>query len=333
MESTETTDTTAPLEPMADAPIAEASGLPITPDAPVAAPDSAEPFRFSAASFLSAARQESLEAWHRPFLRIASASLRSALRLDVELEMESVQVQTCAQFAGERDEHNQGALFRMSPQPDLWLLDLPLSIAILAVERMMGAAGTKVAEAGKARELSELEQIIFQQFASSLLADYARNWQPHADYTPEIVRSARHVRLPRAIGHQPDDLVVRVTLRVAIKESKSLLTLLVPIAAADELLRAIGASEDHVAKEAPSAAMPNHKSPIGSVPVAVSIRWEGFKISLREVEALQPGDLLVLDPKTCEQGVVWLGDRARFNGKVAREAHRTVVTLSSPVTK
>ena len=57
-------------------PVADSSGLPIVPDQPGAAPaatDAHQPFRFTAVANLSASRRESLEAWHRPFLRIAEA--------------------------------------------------------------------------------------------------------------------------------------------------------------------------------------------------------------------------------------------------------------------
>ena len=67
------------------------------------------------------------------------------------------------------------------------------------------------------------------------------------------------------------------------------------------------------------------------MPVPVSIRWQGFQITLREVESLAPGDLLVLDNKKCENAAVWLGDRARFAGRVAREPHKTTVTITQPL--
>jgi flagellar motor switch protein FliM len=309
-------------------PVLESAGLPITPDQPLAADH--QPFRFTAADTLTAGRQESLEAWHRPLLRVAAASLRTLLRLDIDLEMDSIRVESCSELLAARDEQTQGLLFRMAPQPDMWLLDLPQPLALLAVERMMGGTGTTLPAADAARELTDIEQIIFQQFASTLLADYARNWQP-LEYKPEPVRAVRHLRLPRSLGHQADDLLVRVNLRFVFKETKSQLSLVLPIAAVEELLQRLGASEENRPKDAPPKLLPNNKSPIGSVPVPVSILWQGFQISLREVESLEPGDLLVLDHKKCENGVIFLGDRARFAGRVAREPQKTVITLTHPL--
>jgi flagellar motor switch protein FliM len=316
-----TVDTTEPIQ--------ENAGLPITPDAPIAGDH--QPFRFSGVATLSPARQESLEAWHRPFLRIAAANLRTLLRLDVDLEMDSVQVLGCGQLIADRDENSQGLLFRMAPLPELWLLDLPLPLALLAVERMMGGTGVNLPKTDAARELTDIEQIIFQQFATSLLGDYARNWQPHAEYKPEPVRAVRHVRLPRSLGHQVDDLLVRVTLRLVFKENKSLISITLPIAVAEELVIRLGAGEEQHARETSSALIQNNKSPIASVPVPISVLWQGFQISLREVESLAPGDLLVLDNKKCENGVIFLGERARFAGRVTRESQKTVITLTHPL--
>ena len=314
--------------------LAEGSGLPLTPDQPGAIPppeaEAFQPFRFTAAANLSPARQETLGAWHRPFLRIASASLRTALRLDLELELDTIQVETCAQLLSARAEDSQGILFRMAPLPDLWLLDVPLPLAVLAVERMMGGTADKLPAAGKVRELTELEQIIFQQFTTALLGDYARNWQPHRDFKPEILRPTRNLRSARGLGRGDDDLLVRVGLRLVVKEVKTPLSLYLPIAVAEELLHRLGADEE-TAEPAMPAFRHDPKSPIGAVPVPVSVRWQGFQITLSEVAALAPGDLLVLDTKKCEQGVVFLGDRARFAGKVARDPQKTVITLTHPL--
>jgi flagellar motor switch protein FliM len=314
-------------------PVAESPGLPITPDQPGAAPlppAEAQPFRFTAAASLSPLRQESLENWHRSFLRIAAANLRSALRLDVDLELDAIRVEACAQLLAARHEETQGLIFRMAPQPDLWLLDLPLALAALVVERMMGGPADKLPAAGEAHELTELEQIIFQQFASTLLGDYARNWQPHREFKPEIVRPVRALRTGRVLGRHDDDLMVHVGLRLKLKEEKVPFSILLPIAVGEELLQRLGASEE-AARPATPAMTRDNKSPIAAVPVPVSVRWQGFQITLAEVAALAPGDLLVLDNKKCEHGVISLGDRARFAGRVVREAHKTVITLTHPL--
>ena len=314
-------------------PLAESAGLPLTPDQPGAIPapaaDGHQPFRFTAGTGLSPARQEILQSWHRPFLRIAAASLRTVLRLDAELELDSITVESCAQLLATRGAHAQGVAFRMTPAAELWLLDLPLPLAVLAVERMLGGATEKLPEADAAHELTELDQIIFQQFAAGLLADYARNWLPHREFKPEIFRSVRTLRNARALGHGDDDLLVRVDLRLVWKDNAAPLSIHLPIALAEELLQRLGDSEE----SAPPAAAFSHdpRSPLASVPVPVSVRWQGFQITLSEVAALAPGDLLVLDAKKCEQGVVFLGDRARFAGKVAREAHKTLITLTNPL--
>jgi flagellar motor switch protein FliM len=313
--------------------VAESSGLPLMPDQPGAIPapasDEHQPFRFAAGASLSPARQEILQNWHRPFLRIAAASLRTVLRLDAELELDTIQVESCAQLLAARGETMQGVIFRLAPLSELCLLDLPLPLAVLAVERMMGGATEKLPEAAQVGDLTDLDQIIFQQFATGLLADYARNWVPHRELKPEIFRSVRTLRQARTLGRGEDDLTVRIGLRLVAKDFKAPLSIHLPIAMAEELLQRLGASEDN-AQPAP-AFQHDPRSPLAAVPVPVSVRWQGFQITLSEVAALAPGDLLVLDAKKCEHGVVFLGDRARFAGKVARETHKTLITLTNPL--
>jgi flagellar motor switch protein FliM len=303
--------------------LSDENSLPITPDAPIASP-----FRFSAASSLSPSRQESLGAWHRNFLRAAASSLTDLLRLPIELELDAIQVQTYGQLLTERGEDNQGLLFRMQPQPGVWLMDMPVSLSLFLVERMMG--GSAVLAADKTRDLTDVEQIIFQEFAETLLSDYARSWRPHAELKHEIVRPVREIKQTRNIGHQSDDLLLRVGVRVSLKDSKSTLWIVIPIASIEDLLVRSSDSEESAKEDAP-AIFAGKNSPMGSVPVPVSIRWQGFQMTLRDIESLAAGDLLILDTKKCENAVVWLGGRAKFSGRLVRESQKTTLTITEPL--
>ena len=281
------------------------------------------PFQFSAASSLSPARQESLETWHRNFLKTSSGTLGDLLRLELDLELVSVQIESYGHMMSERSGENQCILFRMNPQPGIWLLDLPVSLSLLLVDRMMGGPG--VIPEGEARELTELDQTIFEQFAETLLADYARNWRPHAELRAEVLRQVRNLNYQ--LIHQPDELILRVAVEVTVKGNKNVMWLIAPIISVEDLLARSLAADDRVKKE-DNAGIKDKKSPMGSVPVPVSIRWQGFQLTLRDVEEMAPGDVLVLDNRKCETAAVWLGDKAKFSGRVVRDAQKTTITIT-----
>jgi flagellar motor switch protein FliM len=293
--------------------------LPVTPDAPIS------PFRFSSASSLSSSRQDVLNNWHRQFLRGAAGRLTDLLRLVVEVELEGIEVQSYGQMVADRGEESQGLIFRLQPQPGLWLLDVPMPLALQLVDRMMGGSG---AIAEKTRDLTPVEETIFEQFAEALLTDYAGNWRPHTELQPEIVRPVRSIKGARSLGHQDEDLLLRVGFRVGLKESKSVISMLIPIASIEELLLRLGAAEDGATAEKTPVIRKDTTSTMGAIPMQVSIRWQGFQISLREVEALAPGDVLVLDNKRCETAAVWLGDRPKFSGRLVRETQKTILTIT-----
>jgi flagellar motor switch protein FliM len=284
----------------------------------------ARPFQFSTAAALTPSRQDSLESWHRNFLKMASGSLGDLLRLELDLELASVQIQSYGEMVEERGGENHCVLFRMNPQPGIWLLDLPVSLSLLLVDRMMGGPGV-LPEGKKTREMTELDQSIFQQFAETLLADYARNWRPHADLHAEVLRQVRNLNYQ--LIHQPDELILRVGIQVAIRETKTVMWLVVPIMSVEDLLlRTLSSTEPK--KADPIPLVKDKKSPLGSVPVPVAIRWQGFQLTLRDVEAMAVGDVLMLDNRKCETATVWLGDRAKFSGRLVREAQRTIITIT-----
>jgi flagellar motor switch protein FliM len=129
--------------------------------------------------------------------------------------------------------------------------------------------------------------------------------------------------------HQPDELILRVGIQVAIRESKTVMWLVIPIMSVEDLLMKTLGSADREKEQEP-AVVKDKKSPLGSVPVPVSIRWQGFQMTLREVEAMGVGDVLMLDNRKCETAAVWLGDRAKFSGRLVREAQKTTLTITAP---
>jgi flagellar motor switch protein FliM len=190
---------------------------------------------------------------------------------------------------------------------------------------MMGGSGILPEGEATVHELTDLDQTIFQQFAETLLADYARSWKPHANMQAEVLRQVRNLNYQ--LIHQPDALILRVGIEVTFKESKSVMWLVVPIVSVEDLLLRSLASDDRVKQE--DAGLKEKKaSPMGSVPVPISIRWQGFQLTLREVEAMSVGDVLVLDNKKCDAAAIWLGDKAKFAGRVVREPQKTTVTIT-----
>jgi flagellar motor switch protein FliM len=287
------------------------------------AEDSARRHHFSSASTLSTARQESLENWHRNFLKAASSSLTDLLRLDFTLNLQSVAIQTYGEMVAERGSDNQCVLFRMLPQPGIWLLDLPVALSHAMVDRMMG--GTGALPDGELNDLTELDQSILQEFSDKLLGDYAKIWRPHAELKPEVMRQVRNLNYQ--LIHQPDALILRVAIEVAFNEAKATLWLVVPITSVEDLLIRSLASDENVKAEDSTKAK-DAKSSVGSVPVPVSIRWQGFQMTLRDLEGLGLGDVLMLDNKKCLNAAVWLGEKAKFSGKVARDPQKTTITIT-----
>jgi flagellar motor switch protein FliM len=295
-----------------------------TAEPQIEAADSSRPYQFSSVSALSPARQQALEKWHRNFLRLASGSLGDLLRLGLDLELTTVQIQTYGEMIQERGEVNHCVLFRMNPQPGIWLLDLPVSLSHQLVDRMMGGTGILPEEADT-RELTELDQSIFQQFAETLLADYAKSWKPHAELHAEVLRQVRNLNYQ--LIHQPEALILRVGIEVAFHESKTVMWLVVPILSVEDLLLRSLAADDRV-KQEDASLKEKKESPMGSVPVPISVRWQGFQMTLREVEAMSVGDVLVLDNKKCDTAAIWLGDKAKFSGRVVRDPQKTTVTIT-----
>ena len=309
----------SPLDPQAP-PVTETPGAEVAEIIP-------KQFHFTSISDLPPIRKEHLEKWYNRFLTAASESLADLLRFKLELELAGLKIESSMELLRTRGTNFHSVIFRAPPHAGIWMLDIPLNLALFVVERMMGNSAEP--DTITLRDLTKLEETVLEQFVATLLKHYAKNWVPYANVSIEILRQERTLNKKRF--QESIDVLQRVGIRTVAKGITETINMIIPIEAVEELLQRSTATLVDEAADAAATLKQNKRTALSSVPVKAAIRWQGFKISLRDLDEVQVGDILLLDQKKCQDVSVWLGDRLKFTGRVNRSALKSTITLTAPV--
>lgn len=305
------------------------ASLPTGASSPAAADQLARP-DFTRPRKLASADLGVLGGLQERFARSVQTRLGRLLRCDVELACAAPEEITVSAHARTLDQATIVAGIQIAPLPGLLLLEIAPELALAAVERLLGGAGT----AGPARALTTLESGLVAGVVGEVLPAFAEALAP-----AEIEAGVA------GIGAGPEALTgpSPVEPAVVLPFSLTLSTGNPPAPAASGpvllfgLLSTVRPLLDQIAlPAAPDTAATAEGEPgfsavtsagsvetlLGDVPVALAIRLRPAKVPARDIVGLRPGDVLRLDHGVDEPAIGSVGGVELLEGYLGGRARR-----------
>jgi flagellar motor switch protein FliM len=239
-------------------------------------------------------QQRRLRRGHESFARTASTQISAELRTPVELEVLNVDQQTWSAALSE------------IPQPSLYgvtelsnglrmIVSMEQSAATYMFERLLGGTtgGAKIE-----RELTEIELALARRVFDSVVTQLSRSWEDLMSMSLRLVAvETQQANIQLSSSSEP---TLAITIEVQIEKLSSTITVLVPHRSIEAGLEQLSSGqygestdpeEEAKAEELVSAALRG---------VSVEVRAEigSRDLTIDEVLALQPGDVLKLGPST-----------------------------------
>lgn len=281
------------------------------------------PYDFRPTALLPAAQLRKLRQAHDEFARSLSGRLSIHLRLEVTLTLKELQTIPCGRFLEKLAEPTCLTLFKAEPLRGLGVLDVPSRLALTLVDRLLGGPG----QAGEAaRELSEVETALLEQFAQLVLNDWCQHWKSVQELRPVILG---HESNPRFLQLASRDTPLMVlVLETKVGDCAEAVHLALPCHALEPILRYL---ETAVATPAPPQsqaaplAKPKWNPLLDEAVVPVTAQWRGMEITVRELARLKVGDVLELSAQCAGQVQLCLAQLPKFIGRLgARDNHWAV---------
>ena len=275
-------------------------------DAEVAAYDFARP------RAVSDRQLRAVQAVHAALADALGSALADALGETVVVRTRSVDEVQAVDF--ERSRSQPAALFvdEIGPGGPALALDVETAFALFLVERHLGGTDPLSADG---RALSDLERAVVERHWLPLLwSAFAEAW---GSVPPQPCRFASDATL--LVLAPPDAPVLVVDLEVTVGDAAAVLSLCYPAAALQLLVG--------------SPASPSQALPLDHLPLTLSAELGRARLTVGDLTALAPGDVVPLGVSPDAPLTVRVGDRLQFQaraGAVGSKLALDVLTVPAP---
>ena len=226
------------------------------------------------------------------FCRTASTRLSAELRVPIELEVIASTQLTWSTAQSQLPANSVCAVIELNPIDTRMLMSAELSFVLCALEALLGSAPD---HAPKERRLTEIDWALSRRLFQTMLGQLSLIWHDVADV--ELALGALEGSTENAQIAPFSEPTLSLTIEARIARTSSTLSLLVPycaiapVAAAFSQRDGAGPSGSEEAAEAVDAALRG---------VEITMRAEvgDTRLTVEDVLALKPGDVLRLDGQT-----------------------------------
>ena len=294
------------------------------PDAEVQAYDFRRPHR------VSKERLRTLEAMYERMVKALEGWLISRVRGQVELRLQSVEQFAFGEFVMSLPAPCASYVFDVRNTGGAQgVIDVGHEFAYFLVDKLFGGSGQTPMPG---RTLSPVERLAVRTVAERACQLLEEIWQDHVpldlavtgfESSPEILQVANR-----------EDPVLVANVEVVAGTGSSLLLLCLPFAVLEKFFqggaqRRIGGVAGGDAER--DEARARTERALRATPVTVSARLPEFRLALRDLASLAPGQVLDTGVARDAELTVLVGGQARFTGSAGRVGRRLAVRLHEPI--
>lgn len=274
---------------------------------------------------------QTLRTLHENFTRLLNNSLSVYLRTRVEASIVSIEQISYGDFIASIGIPSILSIYSMDPLPGSGIVQVDLNLVFSVIDRLLGGPGWYPE---KLRDLTDIERTLMQRFMARMLNSYRETFNYLLTLSLKIEALDSNPQfIPRIIPL--DQIVAYVSMELKVGDMSGVMNFCLPYLVMQSigpqladfqwspgLVAARGTSEDDTAQLARN---------VERAGVGVEIELGRTNVSLRELVALQPGDVLVFDRPTSEPLAARVNDREKFRVFPGLHRDRLAVQVASIV--
>jgi flagellar motor switch protein FliM len=263
---------------------------------------------------------QTLRTLHENFTRLLNNSLSVYLRTRVEASIVSIEQISYGDFIASIGIPSILAIYSMDPLPGSGVVQVDLNLVFSIIDRLLGGPGWFPS---KLRDLTDIERTLMQRFMARMLNSYRESWNYLLTLSLKIEALDSNPQfIPRIIPL--DQIVAYVSMELKVGDMAGVMNFCLPYL----VLQSVGSqltdfqwSPTVVAgrgmTEEDLAQLTRN---VERASVDLQVELGKTHVSLRDLVALKPGDVLVFDKPTSEPLVAKINDKEKF--KVYPGMHR-----------
>src|SRR5579885_89542 len=255
---------------------------------------------------------QTLRTLHENFTRLLNNSLSVYLRTRVEASIVSIEQISYGDFIASIGIPSILSIFSMDPLPGSGIVQVDLNLVFSIIDRLLGGPGWFPQ---KLRDLTDIERTLMQRFMARMLNSYRESWNYLLTLSLKIEALDSNPQfIPRIIPL--DQIVAFVSCELKVGDMSGVMNFCLPYA----VLQSIGAQlSDFTWSPSVTAGRGMTEEDIAQLarnveraPVDVKVELGRTVVSLRDLIALQPGDLVMFDKPVDEPLAATVNEREKF---------------------
>jgi len=296
------------------------------PDAPAVRaplPDHVISYNFRRPDRVSKEQIRSLHFLHDRFARNAATSLAAYLRALTEFSIVSVEQFSYSEFLMSLSDPTAYYALSMQPLDGIAALEMDPTLAFTIVDRMLGGSGRGTPPQ---RALTEIEQNVMDSVVKLILENLTETWQAVFDLEFRIHARETRPQMLQVVG--PNEVVILVAFDLRVGEMRGLLNLCIPASVIEATGNAFVQGWHRTQREPnPTERLWLHDN-LSRMPLAVTATLEAH-LRARELVRLKRGDVISLGVPIQTPVTVWVGNRAKFKGRLVAPDVKVGVLIES----
>jgi flagellar motor switch protein FliM len=244
---------------------------------------------------------------HETFARRLGNSLGAYLRVGFEMNLVSVEQILYSEFLTRLPDLTYLASLRVTPIDATATLQADLSLVFPIVDLVLGGSGEDPIQP---RELTEIEEQIFETVARLLARDLQTTWAPVLDISIEFDQRQQHAQIQGLM--LPVEKVLSLTFEIRLPDARGTLNLAFPAVVANALMRKLSEQWSRLERVPSRETQEQLRGRLLDGRFTVDLSLPPSPLSIREIVALEPGKVLVLPKRVHDPARLNVAGKSMF---------------------
>ena len=275
---------------------------------------------------------QTLRTLHDNFTRLLNNSMSVYLRTRVEATIVSIEQISYGDFIASIGIPSILSIFSMDPLPGSGITQVDLNLVFSIIDRLLGGPGWFPQ---KLRDLTDIERTLMQRFMARMLNSYRESWNYLLTLSLKIEALDSNPQfIPRIIPL--DQIVAYISMELKVGDMAGVMNFCLPYLVLQSISTQLtdfqwsptvvagrGMTEEDIQQLARN---------VEKADVDVEVELGRTTVSLRDLVALQPGDLIMFDKPTDSALVAKVNDRDKFSVYPGVHKDRIAVQVNDVIT-
>lgn len=257
------------------------------------------------------------------FTHHLSGHLSMFLRTEFNLELEDLTADLYSNFTNSINTPSCVTLFKLQELNGVSLLEVNSHLSATVVDRILGGKGSTNPEE---RGLTDIEKALVEDFNQIILEEWCGQWKSIMQLNASVVGNESSGKFLQT--SPPDAMMLVLTMEASFGDVSGPLRIAVPYYTLEPVLSRMLSSVATEEKKN-SAKLPKWHETYNEIPVDLSVEWDAFELSLRDISNLEVDDVLEMDKQLLSNTKLRIANRTCFIGEIGLEGEKVVFEVNN----